>query len=70
MSSSRRAFLINGARVAGGLAVMSCVPAAAPGPSSSVPANVPVSRDLVIAAASEILTGQPFNDGGGGAYGY
>ena len=60
--SNRRAFLINGARVAGGLVLASCA-SGVPGTQSA--ANVPVSKDLVIGAVTEILTGQPFNNGGG-----
>lgn len=58
MGSSRRTFLINGARVTGGLVLASCAPGAPGTPSAT---SVPVNKDLVIGAANEILTGQPFN---------
>jgi peptide/nickel transport system substrate-binding protein len=66
----RRTFLGNAARLAGGLVVAACTPAVTPqpNPTATGPAAV-VPKDLIIGAASEITTGQPFNNGGGGAFG-
>lgn len=62
MASSRREFLINGALVTGGLVLAGCSSVSPGAPSAS---TAPVNKDLLLVAVSEILTGQPFNNGGG-----
>jgi peptide/nickel transport system substrate-binding protein len=66
MATTRRTFLINTARIAGGLAIASCAPGATPGPAASA---APVAKDLVVVASQEITDGQPYNQAAGDIYG-
>jgi peptide/nickel transport system substrate-binding protein len=66
MPTNRRTFLVNGARLAGGLLLASCAPAAGPATATSAPV---VKKDLVIAAAVEVADGQPYNQSRGDTYG-
>ena len=71
MNTSRRTFLINGARVAGGLAIASCAPVTTGGSTASGAAasSAPVKKDLIIGSSIEVVDGQPYNQTIQGAYG-
>ncbi len=66
MRSSRRQFLVNGARVAGGIVVASCVPGQTAAPSAT--SSAPIAKDIVIGTPVEVVDGQPYNQTSTGAY--
>jgi peptide/nickel transport system substrate-binding protein len=66
MLSSRRAFLVNSARVAGGLVIAACAPSVSPGAPTATPV---VKKDLIVASAIEVVDGQPYNQTISGSYG-
>ncbi len=65
--ATRRKLLVNGARLAGGLAIASCAPGLST--PSSGKTEAPIARDLVVAAQQEITDGQPYNQAAGDIYG-